>query len=449
MIRHPSFVVSLMLVGCAPTTQELHLGRIEHRVARAEPSAAERRDALGAVVSSRHLDRRRLVRAVLSQNPSLDSARAAWRAAVARYHEKDALPDPVLSYTVAPGSIFDPDVHFGQIIQLSQTIPWVGKMGSRGDVELYRAEMKAHSYAEARLELALEACRLFDRYYAIARSLEVVAAHDKLVAQLGKALEAQYAVGKGTLYEPLQIEVERTQLERQTVGLEAERAVVQAQLNALLHRPPGAKLPPPPDTLADAPAAPPQDTAERVALAERPELLGADAEHKSLEAAIDLAQRDYVPDFTLFGSYNSMWAMPAHQFMFGISAPLPLSIDRRAGAESAARAQLAENEHREVALVDRVRAEVFQARARLHEARTVARLYAERLLPLAKVQAQAVRPAFVAGDVSFAQVIAAERGHWNAVREWHQALALAQTRAAELERAMGKIPGLGTGGGDR
>ena len=442
-LRHFSVLaMSLTTLACAPSLQETHLGRIEHRIRESTPSRAEADAALRSATEGSHLDRRQLVRAVLSQNPSLRAARAAWRSAAARYHVADALPDPVLSYTIAPASIFDPNVRFGQIVKLSQTIPWVGKMGSRGDVALHKADMEAMTYAKARLELALQACRLFDRYYVIERSIEINKEQQKIVVQIGKGIRAQYAAGKGTLNEPLQVEVMRTHLVHDQMVLGGDRDVVRAQLNALMHRAPDARLPPPPKTLPltslDVPAA----AAEKGALKERPELLRADAEHKSIEASVDVAQRDYVPDFTLFGSYNSMWAMPSHQFMFGISAPLPFVVDRREGAENAALASLDENESKREALTDKVRAEVYAAHVRLREAQHVAKLYKERLIPLTEKQVAAVRRAFGSSEATFYEVLAAQRALWTVQREWHQAVALMHTRASELERAMGKVPGL-------
>jgi hypothetical protein len=141
-----------------------------------------------------------------------------------------------------------------------------------------------------------------------------------------------------------------------------------------------------------------------------------------------------------------MWAMLSHQFMVGISAPIPLVVDRREGQEGSARAALRANENQRLALDDQVRAEVYEARLRLVEAQHVAELYGERLIPLATKQAEAVRPGFIAGDISFAEVLGVERGRWTVLREAHESLALVHTRYAELERAEGRIPGLG---GDR
>ncbi len=433
---------SLSLIGCATTPQQTHLTRIEHRLLDTEPDPGAAKAALASTVRAKTLDRSRLVAAVLSQNPSLKAARAAWRSAVAQYHVQDAMPDPVLSYTIAPGSIFDPKVRFGQIIKLSQKIPWAGKTESRGDVELHKADMQAMTYAAARIEIALQTCRLFDRYYVIERSIAINEEQEKIVAQLGRAIQAQYATGKGTLHDPLQVEVMRTHLVHDHMVLITDRDVVRAQLNALLHRAPDAVLPPPPEVLSAEGPTIAQATAEKAALQARPELRRADAEHRSIEASIDVAQREYLPDFTIFGTYNSMWAMLSHQFMFGISAPIPLVVDRRAGAENAARAKLDENERQHEALSDRVRAEVYEARVRLKEAKDVEELYRVRLIPLTTKQVIAVRRSFGGSEATFYEVLAAQQALWTVEQQWHRALARVHTRTAELERAMGRVPGL-------
>src|SRR5882672_6715430 len=62
---------------------------------------AEDEHAFGA----EKLERRALIRAVLDRNPSVESARQAWRAALARYRQAGAYEDPMLMASVAPLSI--------------------------------------------------------------------------------------------------------------------------------------------------------------------------------------------------------------------------------------------------------------------------------------------------------------------------------------------------------
>ena len=60
------------------------------------------------------LDRQALITAVLAENPSVEAARQAVRAAKARPAQEHALDDPMLGYTIAPASIATDAVRFGQ-----------------------------------------------------------------------------------------------------------------------------------------------------------------------------------------------------------------------------------------------------------------------------------------------------------------------------------------------
>ena len=101
------------------------------------------------------LEREDLVAAVLARNPSLETARQGWRAALARYPQAKALEDPMLTYELAPASIASDDVRFGQSFKLSQNLPLPGKRGLRGAVAVAEAEAETAWKAAAILSLAL------------------------------------------------------------------------------------------------------------------------------------------------------------------------------------------------------------------------------------------------------------------------------------------------------
>ena len=70
------------------------------------------------------------------------------------------------------------------------------------------------------------------------------------------------------------------------------------------------------------------------------------------------------------------------------------------------------------------------------------RLYASRLLPPARDQVEAARSGFETGRNSFLALIEAERNLRTIHLGYEQALADVSRRTAELERALGRIPGL-------
>ena len=118
------------------------------------------------------------------------------------------------------------------------------------------------------------------------------------------------------------------------------------------------------------------------------------------------------------------------------------SLFPNSSALEESRAELASNEHRRVALEDDVRLGVESAAQRLAQARRAEELVRDRLLPAAGEQVASARTAYAAGRSSFPALI-------DALRELHeielaeqQARAEIARRRAELDRALGRIPGL-------
>ncbi len=388
------------------------------------------------------LERAALVRQVLARNPSLEAAREAWRAALARYPQSTALEDPMLSYSLAPLSLA-PDKRFGQTLEFSQPLPFPGKRGLRGEIALAEAESSRVEWEVLRLRLALKASSLFDDLFVVERSLAITEEHVRLLEQLKKSAEAQYIAGRASQQDPLQAEVELSDMLREKVSLESLRERLRAQINALLHRPPQAPLPPPPDSLpvpAEDPA--PSEFLQEQALRLRPELEGLRARLGGGEAAVRLARRSYYPDFRVMGAYNSMWMETPHQFMAGISLNLPLDFGKRKAAVQEAEAKLQRLRKEEEALIDELRVEVDQVRTRFVEARRVEALYRERLLPAARDQVAAARAGFESGKNSFQSLLEAERNLRGVELRSQMALADVQRRQAELDRATGHVPGL-------
>jgi cobalt-zinc-cadmium efflux system outer membrane protein len=388
------------------------------------------------------LERAELVRQVLARNPSLGAAREAWRAALARYPQDTALEDPMLSYSVAPLSIAGGE-RFGQVVELSQQLPFPGKRGLRGEVALAEAEALREDLEELRLRLALMASTLFDELFIVQRSLAINDEHLRLLAQLKKSAEVQYIAGRASQQDPLQAEVELSGVLREKVALESERVRVRAQLNGLLHRLPLAPLPPPPDSLPVPTGVPgPSEALQNEALRHRPELEGLRARLGGGEAAVRLAHRDSYPDFRVMASYNSMWMETPHQFMAGVSINVPLDFSKRKAAVQEAEARLQRLRRDEERLIDDIRVEVEQARTRLVEALRVVELYRERIVPAARDQVAAARAGFESGKNSFQVLIDAERNLRSVELRSQMALADVQRRQAELDRATGHIPGL-------
>jgi len=397
-----------------------------------------------AFAGAARLEREVLVREVLRRNPSVRSARWAWKAALARYPQVTSLDDPILGYGVAPASFGSTAVDDAHKVDLSQRIPFPGKLSLRGEIALAEAEAAEHDVAAVRLRLATMASLLFDELYFLDRALEINAEHLELLEEFLQIATARYEVGRAAQQDPLQAEVERAHLLHREVVLETARRIAREQVNVLLHRRPAEALPPPPGSLALLPPGTvDRDALVTEALRSRPELRSLEARVAGRESAVALARREFLPDFTLTGSYNTLWQESDLQPFVGVQVDVPLRIDRRRAALDEAQAELARTESDLEGLEVEVRFAVESAVDRLEEARHVRRLYESRLLPASRDQVEAARVGFETGRNSFLALIEAERNLRTTRLGYEEALANVSRRTAELDRAVGRVPGLG------
>ena len=392
--------------------------------------------------SDHPLEREALVRAVLARNPSLESARLAWRAVLAEQRRVTTLDDPFVSYSLAPASVRSNSVRYGQVVKVEQRFPWPSTLGVAGEVALSDAEAARADYEAVRLDLALLASFLFDEYARVVRLLELNVEHLELCEDIKAAAMAQYQAGRAPQQEPLQAEVELAHVLHQGVVLESEQTLIVASLNRLLHRAPQAPLPLPATVHFEPIEVANTTELQDNALERRPELKAKQARVSARESATELTQRAFFPDLGIMGEYNSMWDDPEHRWMVGVSLNLPIQLKARRGAVDQAEAELGMARADLEGMSDEVRTQVDQSRERVLEAQHVVALYQERLLPAARAQIEAARAGYETGRNSFQALIDSERSVRNLEIEYEAAIASFSQREAAFTRALGQTPGI-------
>ena len=377
-----------------------------------------------------------LVSLVLERNPDVAAMRAAAEVAASRPQQVSALDDPMLTWEVAPLTLYQRDVPFGTQVRLSQKLPFPGKRGLRAnEAEAEAKSMRAEVHA-VRRELRRMALETWADWYLVARELELNAAHGVLLAELKRAAEAQYGVGRGAQQDPLQAEVMIAELEQERAELEGRQRLVRGRINALLHHSIGAEVPPPPREV-DVAEEVPSDALER-ARARRPELAALDARIEGARANQELAAKSWLPDFELMASYSTMWPEPPMRFMAGVGVEIPLQLGRRSGerAEAGARRRQLEltREHR----AQEIENEAHAAREELSSALAVLKIQSQRVMAAARAQLDSARVGYVTGRNEFQALIEAERSLRNAELRRQRAIADVVRRRAALESAMGE-----------
>lgn len=374
-----------------------------------------------------------LVEAVLTQNLGLPARTQALEAARARAARAGALDDPMFSYGLAPGLIDRSSNIYGQRLELSQQLPWPGKLALREQAAQHEAEASDTDVETLKLDLTEQAHTLFAQWYLVHRAAQINESNQKLWQDVADIAERMYSVGRTQQSDVLQARIEFHRLKQSRISLEREQRNVQAEINALLGQAPKTPLPPP----ADLPPPQPSDVlvaASGQAVAGQPALARLKAEIAAADSKVGLAGLESYPDFTVRAGYDGVMDMPEQRGSIGVSINLPLNQDKRRAARDEAKAELrgleAQLSDQEIGL----EAELQKAVDRAEESRRMLSIFDEQLLPLARQNIDAALSAYQSGSGAFLPVFTAQKERADIEYEAAAALADYHRSLARIER---------------
>ena len=212
-------------------------------------------------------------------------------------------------------------------LMLSQEIPFPGKLKLRGAMAGKQADAEFQQYQAIRLGLVARIKQAFYRLHYTYVAGDVLTHNRNLLDKLLRVTEARYAVGKSAQQDIIKAQTQLSILETRLVRLEQERHSREAELNSLANRPP------------DAPVGRPEEVTTKAIPYTLEELMG-DVEDDSPvlrrdqkvvergELAVNLARKDYYPDFAINAGYYYMGSMPPI-YMFRADVKLPIYFWRR------------------------------------------------------------------------------------------------------------------------
>lgn len=379
-----------------------------------------------------------LIAAVRERNPTMQAAAAAWASAAERYPQAVALDDPLLQSMFAPGSFpGSSNVQSSYYVGVAQKIPWRGKLALRGDMA--QAETNALAFDSQEVQLRLdEASQLayFD-YYLVRRELELNQANLAAMQEFRRTALTKYEANLVTQQDVLQSDVELARLESRQIELEQNDRVAIARINTLLHQTPDFPLPPPVAALQATGTLPPVAALREEALARRPELSALASRLQAERASVELACKEYYPDFEVMGRYDQFWTDVEQRPQVGMNMNIPLNQSRRKAAvrEAMFRVSKLNAEYQQQA--DNVRHDVETAYARLEASLRTAGLYATKIIPAAQQNVSAATSAYVADRLDFLRLIEAERELIELQDKQQEVITEYHRRRATLERAVG------------
>lgn len=380
-----------------------------------------------------------LAEQVVARNPSLPQMVAAWQAAAARYPQVTSLDDPLLGTTLAPGALgSQPN---GYRFEVFQRFPFPGKLPLKGEVARAEASAAGRDVENVRQQLVEAARDAFYEYYLIDRSTEVNEELLRLLRSSRQTAAGLYKAGRVKEPDVLLLDVEIGRQENRSVLLERQRRVVVARINTLLHLPPDAELPPPPKEVKAEGELPDPAALRAQALAQRLDLLALTDRLQGAKASVQLALREYYPDFDVMGAYDAFWDRDSGQrLQAAVRINLPVRLARREAAVAEAQARLAELQAQLARQQDVAGFEVQQGYEQWRESLRTVRLFEKQVLPPARLGVKSAQAEYATGGVSLVVLLEALRNLANLQDQYYQATTEFFRRRTVLQRALTGTP---------
>ncbi|NOX50742.1 MAG: TolC family protein [Gammaproteobacteria bacterium] len=379
----------------------------------------------------------------LNKNPGLASINARAKALAEIPVQVETLPDPVLSVNIANLPLenlsFTQEGMTQLQVGISQSLPYPGKLALRSEVAQQVATAASADVEEKRQQLVRDVKTVWWNLFYLDRALNVVARNQVLLAQFVNVAETRYTVGRGLQQDILLAQLELSKLSDSTLQIRGMRENEVIRLNVLMDNP----------TTNDIQL--PISVDEFLGILSSPEVLlkQADAVRSKLAAQtqrtgaahsrIDLAKKDYSPDFKVAAIYGLRGNGRADLGSIRFSTSLPLYTNSKlAGAVDQRNAEWMQQKYRLQDLRQQVASQVYQAMTDYGRAVERSQLFQQEIIPQARQTVDAMLAGYQVGKVDFLNLIRSQTTLYNYETQYWKAFSAANQALARLISAVGE-----------
>jgi outer membrane protein, heavy metal efflux system len=389
----------------------------------------------------RHYTIEQATQLALRNNPEIKTAVRQVSLAESKSVTAGSLDDPMFMYRDWGTPLKQPwDLNQAQhMFSLQQTFPGSGKRLARTRIAKDDVEAQREQLESLRQEIS---AKLRKSFIDLLRNADELRLHNQQAALLHDAVAtatSKYTVGKVPQADVLRAQIVETKLTDHLIQLEQERDLARAELNTLMGIDPSTAI----KVVGDyRPAAklPGIVELEQMAVAHRPELAGMRDQVKTADDQTRLAKLAYKPDYTVALGYmlNPAGAMARNNYMAEFTVSLPWLNKQKHDSEIqqadvAAEVSRSEFEVRRSAVFLEVESAAIKVRA----AQRSVKLYRDTLTPQAEATFQAALVAYQNDRADFLSLIDSQNMLLDVQTSFFKASADADSRLADLERAVG------------
>ena len=352
----------------------------------------------------------RLLDEMLANNPDIAAARDERDAAQQRIAPAGALDEPMFEVGIVnaplPFNLRREDMTM-KMLWLSQKLPFPGKRQLRRNVATADSTSVSYAADEVVNRVRRDVRVSYEELRLAITSKRLVSQTLDTLHQLVSITQTRYEVGQATQSDALQAQIQVVKMQQELLRLDQEETMRRSDLQRLLGRAEDNQTPinPAAATLLDLPTAP--ESLREEALAQRPQLKSLAALIDKSDQELELARREYYPDFEVRFNYGqrerSLEGLPRDDMVtLTVAVNLPLwrtsRLEPRVAEAVAMRRQatrMAESQRLEI------RAAMQQELALERQQRESATLYRATLMPQTIAAFDSALAAYQVGRVDF------------------------------------------------
>ncbi|MFH1913554.1 MAG: TolC family protein [Pseudomonadota bacterium] len=385
------------------------------------------------------------LRQAAAGNNELRAAFRRWEAAVSRAARTDVLPDPMFNFGYYTTPLETRGGPARYKYGLSQSLPFFGKLGFKEQMALREADGVKAQLDGLKLSTFYEVKRVYYEYAYLVRAIAITTESMELLRYLERIATARYTTGSASHADIIRPQVQMGRLEDRLNSLKDLRAPLVARLNALLDRPAGTDIPPPP-SIPVMVATEQDDTLFAELPTNNPQLAYWDAVVGMEQAGRNLAERAYYPDFT-FGvdvtevdkaRNPGVTGDGRNPIMTSMSFNIPIWQEARGAAVDESQARILAAKRSRAGLEQKLRADLELALYKYRDAGRKINLYRDTLVPKAEQALGVILEAFTSSAATSLDLIDTERTLLELKLDYSRALTDQAQQLAEIETLVGR-----------
>ncbi|MDP8266240.1 MAG: TolC family protein [Candidatus Aceula meridiana] len=386
----------------------------------------------------------RFVQEALENNPQIQQVYQKWKAEQYKTQSISALDDPMVGYTYFGEEVQTRVGPQEQKFNVSQKIPFPGKLSLKGKAQAAQAKMLEQEYEKARRAIIAQVKATYYDLFWVDKSIEINEEEKSILEDLEGSAQKKYESNLGTQQNILKIQVELSKILQKIFLLKQNRESLSVKLNTLINNPSGGEIN---KVLSLKNISFSYNLDELLGYAKetRQDLIEADFLFEKAQKEKTLSKMAYLPNFTIGAEYIEIGSGTTTSMDDGqdawaamVSVNVPIWFWKLDAQVKEKEAQLKSAQKNKEQVENQAELEVKDAYFKIIAYKDVVLLYETALLPQAKQAFDGSQTGFETSGISFIDWLDAERTYLQTRLAYYKSIVDYRKAIAYLEQMVGR-----------